>query len=127
MANVPLAARAAVYQLDPARRLWRLLTSVRFALLLIGLLALAALAGLLIPQLPSQMQGNPAAAAAWLEFQRGRFGLLTTPMDRPGLFRIFRSIWFSATLALLVASICVCTAGRLPPVWRNLFPPPTRG
>lgn len=126
MANVPLAARAAVYQLDPARRLWRLLTSVRFALLLIGLLALASLAGLLIPQLPSQMQGNPAASSAWLEFQRGRFGLLTTPMDRLGLFNIFRSIWFAATLALLVASICVCTAGRLPPVWRNVFRPQTR-
>ncbi|HLG10370.1 MAG TPA: hypothetical protein VI876_01320, partial [Dehalococcoidia bacterium] len=59
---------------DPLRLLWRGLVSVRFALGLIGFLALASFAGVVIPQLPIEMRGNPAAEAGWLEFQRGRFG-----------------------------------------------------
>ncbi len=111
---------------DPFRLLWRGLVSVRFALGLIGFLALASFAGVLIPQLPVEMRGNPAAEAAWLEFQRGRFGFLTDPLDLLGLFQVFRSLWFISGLALLVASVCVCTANRLPPIWRNVFSPQTR-
>ncbi len=126
MANVQTAARSGGVDLDPFRSTWRLLTSVRFALVLIGFLALTALTGVLIPQLPSQMRGNPAAITAWLEFQHGRFGFLTEPMDRLGLFDIFRSFWFASGLALLVVSVCVCTANRLPPIWRNVVRPQTR-
>jgi cytochrome c biogenesis protein len=111
---------------DPLRILWRGLVSVRFALGLIGFLALASFTGVLIPQLPVEMRGNPAAEAAWLEFQRGKFGFLTDPMDAVGLFQVFRSLWFVSGLALLVASVCVCTANRLPPIWRNVFQPQTR-
>jgi cytochrome c biogenesis protein len=112
--------------IDPLRLLWRGLVSVRFALGLIGFLALASLAGVLIPQLPVEMRGNPAAEAGWLEFQRGKFGALTGLMDALGLFQVFRSLWFISGLALLVASVCVCTANRLPPIWRNVFSPQTR-
>jgi cytochrome c biogenesis protein len=111
---------------DPLRLLWRGLVSVRFALGLIGFLALASFAGVVIPQLPIEMRGNPAAEASWLEFQRGRFGFLTDPMDALGFFQVFRSLWFVSGLALLVASVCVCTANRLPPIWRNVFRPQTR-
>ena len=79
---------------------------------------------MVIPQLPAEMRGNPAAEAAWLEFQRGKFGFLTDPMDALGFFQLFRSLWFVSGLALLVASVCVCTANRLPPIWRNVFSPP---
>jgi cytochrome c biogenesis protein len=111
---------------DPLRILWRGLTSVRFALALIGFLALASLAGVLIPQLTAEMRGNAAAEAAWLSLQHERFGLAAEPMDRLGLFQIFRTPWFITGLALLVASVCVCTANRLPPIWRNVFRPQTR-
>jgi cytochrome c biogenesis protein len=119
-------ARVRWSDVDPLRLLWRGLVSVRFALGLIGFLALASLAGVLIPQLPVEMRGNPAAEAGWLEFQRGKFGFLTDPMDALGLFQVFRSLWFISGLALLVASVCVCTANRLPPIWRNVFSPQTR-
>jgi cytochrome c biogenesis protein len=112
--------------LDPFRLLWRGLVSVRFALGLIGFLALASLAGTLIPQLPVEMRGNPIAQTQWLEFQHERFGFLTSPMDDLGLFQVFRSLWFVSGLALLVVSVCVCTANRLPPVWRNVIRPQTR-
>lgn len=112
--------------LDPFRLLWRGLVSVRFALGLIGFLALASLAGTLIPQLPVEMRGNLVAETQWLDFQRERFGFLTDPMETLGLFQVFRSLWFVSGLALLVVSVCVCTANRLPPVWRNVFQPQTR-
>ena len=112
--------------LDPFRLLWRGLVSVRFALGLIGFLALASLAGTLIPQLPVEIRGNPVAETQWLEFQRERFGFLTNSMDDLGLFQVFRSLWFVSGLALLVVSVCVCTANRLPPVWRNVVRPQTR-
>jgi len=112
--------------LDPFRLLWRGLVSVRFALGLIGFLAIASLVGTLIPQLPVEMRGNPAAEAAWIEFQHGNFGFFTDPMATLGLFQVFRSLWFVSALALLVVSVCVCTANRLPPIWRNVFTPQTR-
>jgi cytochrome c biogenesis protein len=125
VANVQTAGR--LYEADPLRWLWRLLTSVRFALGLIGFLALASLLGVLIPQLPVEMRGNPAAVAAWLDFQEEeRFGFLTDSMYRLGLFTLFRSVWFGAALGLLVVSVCVCTINRLPPVWRNITKPQTR-
>ncbi len=121
-----LAARTRYADLDPARLLWRVLTSVRFALALIGFLALASLAGVLLAQVPSQMRGNPAAIDAWLEFQRGKFGAATDVLNAAGLFDVFHSLWFAALLALLVVSVGVCTSGRFGPVWRNVFRPQER-
>lgn len=108
---------------DPFLPLWRLLTSVRFALALIGFLALGGLLGTLIPQIPGPMQDNPAAIRGWLDFQDGKFGILTEPMYRLGLFNVFDSRWFLAGLGLLVASVVVCTANRLAPTWRNVVRP----
>src|SRR6266508_4720066 len=111
---------------DPLRWLWRGLTSVRFALGLIGFLALSSLLGVVIPQVPAPMRDNPTAISAWLSFQHDRFGFLATPMERLRLFDVFRSYWFVGALGLLVASVCVCTANRLGPVWRNVFEPQIR-
>jgi hypothetical protein len=111
---------------DPLRGLWRLLTSVRFALGLITFLAAGALIGIVIPQLPIEMRDNPVAVDAWLAFQAERFGFATEAMYRAGLFTVFRSVWFLSALAVLVGSVCVCTANRLPPIWRNVFQPQTR-
>src|SRR6266540_2775428 len=95
---------------DPLRWLWHGLTSVRFALGLIGFLALSSLLGVVIPQVPAPMRDNPAAISAWLNLQHDRFGFLATPMERLGLFEVFRTYWFAGALGLLVASVCVCTA-----------------
>ncbi len=112
---------------DPLRWIWRLLTSVRFALALIGFLSLVAVIGIAIPQVPFQMRGNQAAIDAWLTFQsEAHFGFLTDSMYRLGLFDIFRSFWFLFGLYVLVASVCVCTANRLAPIWRNISRPQTR-
>jgi cytochrome c biogenesis protein len=103
-----------------------MLTSVRFALGLIGFLALIALLGVIIPQLPNEMRGNAAAETAWYALQEDKLGILYGPMRSLGTFEIFRTPYFIGGLALLVMSVCVCTANRLPPIWRNVFEPQTR-
>lgn len=110
----------------PLSWLWRTLTSVRFALALIAFLALASLAGVLLPQLPAAMRGSPTLEAAWFDFQRQRFGVFGGPLQSLGLFDVFRSLWFLSALGLLVASVCVCTINRIGPIYRNVFRPQVR-
>jgi cytochrome c biogenesis protein ResB len=112
--------------IDPLLPVWRLLTSVRFALALIGFLAVAGLLSVLLPQVPAAMRGNDAAVAAWLEVQRGTFGPLTDPLYRLGFFNVFSARWFLGGLAVLVISVCVCTANRFAPTWRNVAKPQER-
>ena len=113
-------------EVDPLLWLWRLFISVRFALALIFFLILVSLLGVLIPQIPAQMRDNPAGLAAWLDFQGRTFGAFTEPMQRFGLFDVFRSLWFISGLALLVVSVSVCTMNRFAPVWRNVTRPQVR-
>lgn len=126
MANAGTAGRTRRIEFEPIRWPWRLLTSVRFAIGLIAFLAFAAMLGVLIPQIPAPMRGNAAGLEQWYLFQEGKFGFLTGPMRSLGFFDVFRSLWFVSGLGLLVASVCVCTANRLGPVWRNALHPQTR-
>ncbi len=41
-------------------------------------------------------------------------------LDRLSVFSIFRSVWFSAGLTVLVISIVVCTLDRTPRLWRGV-------
>jgi len=111
---------------DPFQPLWRLLTSVRFAVAYIAVLAALGLLGVLIPQVPEAMRGNDAAVDAWLDTHRGTFGPLTDPMHRAGLFSIFQAKWFLAALGFLVLNVSVCTFNRWSPTFRNVFHPPER-
>jgi len=105
---------------------WRMLTSVRFAVFFITLLALFALVGVIVPQVPEAMRGNNAAIAVWLDQERGMFGPLTMPMYRLGLFEVFRARWFLVALGVLVLNVSVCTVNRWSPTFRNVFRPPVR-
>lgn len=116
----------AVRRFDPLLPVWRLLTSVRFALVLIAFLVLAGLLGTVLPQIPSAMRDNLAAIRAWLAFQEGKFGPLTEPMYRLGLFNVFAAPWFLAGLGLLVVSICLYIVSRLPAAWRSVVGPQER-
>ncbi|MDP2950244.1 MAG: cytochrome c biogenesis protein ResB, partial [Chloroflexota bacterium] len=111
---------------DPLRATWRLLTNVRWAIALIGFLALASLLGVLLPQIPGSLGGDSAAVSAWLESQRGRYGVFTDALYRLGLFDIFHARWFAISLGLLVVSVSVCTANRFPPIWRTIRRPQKR-
>src|ERR1700710_1036575 len=86
-------------------RLWRRLISMRTALVLLFLLALAAVPGSLLPQRPL----NPPKVTAYLA-THGAWGRF---LDRIGAFDVFGSIWFSAVYLLLFASLIGCLIPRI--------------
>jgi len=87
-----------------ARWFWRQLTSMRTALLLLLMLALAAIPGSFIPQ----TKVDPAAVVRF-----GRAHETLTPIfDRLGLFSVFSSAWFSAIYILLMLSLVGCIVPR---------------
>jgi len=87
-----------------ARFLWRTLTSMRTALVLLLLLALAAVPGSLVPQRSSDPNGVFQYAARDPE----GFKIL----DALGLFSTFSTPWFSAIYLLLFVSLIGCIIPR---------------
>jgi cytochrome c biogenesis protein len=86
------------------RFLWRQLTSMRTALLLLLLLAVAAIPGSLVPQRTSDPNGV-------IQFQQQNpqgFKIL----DALGVFSTFASPWFSAIYLLLFVSLVGCIIPR---------------
>jgi len=108
----------------PGRAIYGLLTSVRFAVVQIVAIALAGVAGIVVPQLPGVASRSPADYAEQMAILRARVepALGTLPADlleALGLFRVFTAGWFTALLALLAVSIVVCTLDRTPRLWRS--------
>ena len=126
MASSAPATNAPAPGLDPARAVWRLLTNVKFAVALVSAAVLASLVGVVLPQLPAEMRGNPGARSAWLELQREDFGWLTSTLDGLDLFDVFHSPWFVGLWFVIVAAVTVCTISRFPPTWRSVRRPPMR-
>ncbi|MCD2190895.1 cytochrome c biogenesis protein ResB [Actinomycetospora soli] len=87
-----------------ARNTWRGLTSMRTALILLFLLALAALPGAFLPQ------RTPSPQAVRDFFTRNP--TLAPLLDRVGLFDIFGTPWFSAIYLLLFISLIGCLVPR---------------
>ena len=88
-----------------ARWVWRQLTSMRTALILLFLLALAAIPGSLIPQTAV----DPSAVVAFRNQHPG----LAPVFDRLGLFAVYTSVFFSAIYLLLMLSLVGCIVPRL--------------
>jgi len=126
MASDAPAATPPMPKFDPLRATWRLLTNVKFAVALVTVAVLASLLGVVLPQLPAEMRGNPPARSAWLELQREDFGWLTGTLDGLDLFDVFHSPWFLALWFVIVAAVTVCTISRFPPTWRSVQRPQTR-
>ena len=99
---VPVAGRGDLF--GPLRTGWRQLTSMRTALLLLFLLALAAVPGGFLPQ----RQVNPLRVTQYLADHR-TVGPL---MDRLQLFDVFSSAWFAAVYLLLFVSLAGCLLPR---------------
>jgi cytochrome c biogenesis protein len=105
--------------------LWRLLTSVDFAVLQIIVLALLAVVGMTIQQLPDFAFRSTSDYVAAMDDLHGRYDPLfgtaiVGVLERLQVFQIFRSTWFSVGLVVLVASIIVCTLDRTPRLWRGV-------
>ena len=120
------AASPSPWLTNPTGQLWHTLTSVRLALILILLIAVATLAGTLLDQVPASMAGNSTAYNQWVDSVRGRYGIFTDVMARVQLFQVFSSIWFKGLIALLVANIVVCTINRWTSIRTQVFSPRVR-
>lgn len=90
--------------LDWARWAWRVLTSMRTALLLLFLLALASIPGSILPQRGT----NPIRVTEYLANDPVKGKLF----DRLGLFDVFASPWFAAIYLLLLVSLAGCVLPR---------------
>ena len=88
-----------------ARWSWRQLTSMRTALVLLLLLALAAIPGSVIPQ----EDVDSLAVSQW----RDNHPRLAPIWDRLDLFSVYGSVWFSAIYILLMISLVGCIIPRL--------------
>jgi cytochrome c biogenesis protein len=109
---------------------WRLLTDVRFAVVLIALLALSGLVGIIVRQFPVTQADDPARYAAELAAVRTAWeGLaplgipvgpaLADVFDALGLFSVFSTPWFLLLMTVLTISIVCCTLDRTPRLWRT--------
>ena len=88
-----------------ARWSWRQLTSMRTALVLLLLLALAAIPGSVVPQ----ENIDSLAVSQWRE----NHPRLAPIWDRLDLFSVYGSVWFSAIYILLMVSLVGCIVPRL--------------
>ncbi|MGH3417506.1 MAG: cytochrome c biogenesis protein ResB, partial [Actinocrinis sp.] len=91
--------------LRPVRMTWRRLTSMRTALILLFLLAVAAVPGSILPQRPL----NPTKTSSYIA-SHGGWG---TFLDRIGMFDVFGSVWFAAIYLLLFVSLVGCLIPRI--------------
>jgi len=91
---------------------WRQLTSMRTALVLLLLLALAAIPGSLIPQ-----KGvDSLKTSQWQDAHPQ----LTPVYEKLGLFAVYDSSWFSAIYLLLMVSLVGCIVPRTLVYWRGM-------
>ncbi|WP_051970220.1 cytochrome c biogenesis protein ResB [Kitasatospora azatica] len=86
------------------RWMWRQLTSMRVALILLFMLSLAAIPGSLIPQ-TSQ---NAFKVQTWKAAHKG----ITPLYEKLELFNVYSSAWFSAIYILLFISLAGCIIPR---------------
>ncbi len=97
---------------------WRQLTSMRTALVLLLLLALAAIPGSVVPQ----TDVDSLKASQWQDAHPR----LTPIYEKLGLFSVYDSPWFSAIYLLLMVSLVGCIVPRSLVYWRAMRAAPPR-
>ncbi|HEU4512157.1 MAG TPA: cytochrome c biogenesis protein ResB [Nocardioidaceae bacterium] len=108
----PPAAPPALGPRELGRWVWRQLTSMRTALVLLFLLALAAVPGSIIPQ----SNIDSIAVSRWQEAHP----TLAPIYEKLGLFSVYDSVWFSAVYILLMVSLVGCILPRTRVYWRAM-------
>jgi cytochrome c biogenesis protein len=126
MASIPLDTRAATQAISEpplgplglGRWAWRQLTSMRTALFLLLLLAVASVPGSIWPQ----RNIDAGRVSDYLDQHR----TLGPWMDRLGIFEVYSSPWFSAIYLLLSISLIGCVVPRSRTYWRTVRARPPR-
>ncbi|WGW10960.1 cytochrome c biogenesis protein ResB [Saxibacter everestensis] len=97
---------------------WRQLTTMRVALMLLLLLALAAIPGSIFPQ---RIQ-DPAEVTQYITDK----GTTAEWMDKVQLFDVYSSAWFSAIYILLLVSLIGCILPRTKIHWKAMRAKPPK-
>lgn len=97
---------------------WRQLTSMRTALVLLLLLAIAAIPGSIVPQ----RSADPNGVSQWRTDNPDLFPVL----DAMQMFDVYTSAWFSAIYLLLFVSLIGCVIPRTKHHWRAMRALPPR-
>lgn len=103
---------------ESARWAWRQLTSMRVALILLFLLAVAAIPGSLVPQ----RDVDPLAVRDFTERNPG----LAEWYERLSLFDVYSAPWFAAIYLALMVSLVGCIVPRSRDHWRSMRARPPR-
>ncbi len=103
--------------------LWHLLSSMRFAIVLMLAIAALGVLGALIIQAPSGVLNDASAKADWLSQVRPKYGGWTPIMDTLQLFQIFDSVLFRVLVAALTISLIACSIHRTPGIWQTITRP----
>ena len=98
------------------RWMWRQFTSMRTALILLFLLALASIPGSVLPQRGT----NPIRVEEWLSANPS----IGPALDRLGFFDVYASPWFASVYLLLFISLIGCVLPRTRQHWRAMLAPP---
>jgi cytochrome c biogenesis protein len=114
----PPAAQPSLDARGWLRFLWRQLTSMRTALFLLLLLAVAAVPGSVFPQ-----RGIDASRTADWIADRPTVGPI---LDRLGFFDVYSTPWFASIYLLLFVSLVGCVLPRTRVHWAALRQPPPR-
>jgi cytochrome c biogenesis protein len=114
----PAASPPPLRPVELLRWAWRQLTSMRTALVLLLLLALAAVPGSVVPQANIDSVG----VTRWQEAHPA----LAPVYERLGLFSVYDSVWFSAVYILLMVSLVGCILPRCGVYWRALRAQPPK-
>ncbi len=97
---------------------WRQLTSMRTALVLLLLLAIAAIPGSIVPQ----RSADPNGVTQWRTDNPDLFPIL----DGLQMFDVYTSAWFSAIYLLLFVSLIGCVIPRTSHHWKAMRARPPR-
>ena len=97
---------------------WRQLTSMRTALVLLLLLAIAAIPGSIVPQ----RSADPNGVTQWRTDNPDLYPIL----DALQLFDVYTSVWFSAIYILLFVSLVGCVIPRTKHHWQAMKSRPPR-
>ena len=100
------------------RFIWNQLTSMRTALMLLLLLAVAAVPGSLFPQ----RRAGADVVETWIDDNP----TLGPILDALGMFDVYSSVWFSAIYLLLMVSLVGCLWPRGRQHFKTLRQPPAR-
>lgn len=92
---------------------WRELTSMRTAVVLLALVALAAVPGSLLPQ--RNVATGPGAVIRFID----EHPRISPWLDRLGFFDVYASPWFAAAYGLLLVSMTGCVIPRCARLWRE--------